>query len=269
MSEVTSIASKQKVEREAKLKWVPIKLMTVSPVAQRELNEFRVDKLVANFDLEQIGTPTVNLRDGQYFVIDGQHRVETLRRIGWGDQQIQCWSYVGLTEEEEAEKFLVLNDYLAVNAFARFRVAVQAGRGREVDIDRIVRANGMCVSISDAEGAISAVGTLTRVYDRAGGVVLSQSLNLIGNTFGSSGLSAAVIDGIGYLIQRYGSDLDRELAIEKFSKMMGGASGLLGKAVVIKKQTMKPQGQCVAAAAVEILNSGKGGKKLKPWWAEA
>lgn len=269
MTTVTALASKQKVEREARLKWVPIPQMTVSPVSQRELNEARVDKLVANFDLEQIGTPTVNLRDGQYYIIDGQHRVETLRRIGWEDQQVQCWTYVGLSEEEEAEKFLKLNDYLAVNAFARFRVAVQAGRPIETDIDRIVRANGMCVSISDTEGSISAVGTLKRVYARGGPVVLSQTLNLVGNSFGTVGLTAAVIDGIGYVIQRYGSDLDREAATEKFSKMMGGASGLLGKAAVVKKTTGKPQGLCVAAAAVDVLNSGKGGKKLQSWWVEA
>lgn len=88
-------------QREARLRWVPISLMRTSPVAQRELNQSRVDYIAANFDPEDLGTPTVSHRDGHFYVIDGQHRVEALKQIGWGDQQIQCWSYDGLNEEQK------------------------------------------------------------------------------------------------------------------------------------------------------------------------
>lgn len=68
-----------KITRQARLRWVPIAQMKVNPLAQRELNQARVDKLAANFDPEQIGTPTVNHRDGAYYIIDGQHRIEALK----------------------------------------------------------------------------------------------------------------------------------------------------------------------------------------------
>jgi len=139
-----------RVERAARLKWCPIAKMRVSPTAQRELKQHRVDHLVANFDLEQIGTPVVSERDGAYYILDGQHRIEALRGIGWGDQQIQCWTYTGLTEEDEAERFLKLNDTLVVDSFSKFRVGVNAGRaagtGRSTAPTRPTRRCWSCVT---------------------------------------------------------------------------------------------------------------------------
>ena len=242
--------------------------MTVSPTSQRDLNQNRVDHIVATFDLEQIGTPTVNLRDHVFWIIDGQHRIEALRQIGWDDQQIQCWTYEGLSEEEEAEKFLKLNDYLAVNALAKFRVSVQAGRETECDIDRIVRALGLVVSADKVPGAIGAVGTLRRVYERAGAGVLRQTLVTVRDAYGDPGLEAAVIDGIGLFVHRYGSDIDYAQVISRLKGANGGSHGLLGKAENIRRSTGNQKNHCVAAAVVEIVNAGRGGKKLPSWWRE-
>jgi hypothetical protein len=258
-----------RVEREARLDWVPVPQMRVSPLAQRELNHSRVDRIVADFDLEQIGTPTVNLRDEWAYVIDGQHRVEALKAIGWGDQQIQCWIYVGLTEQEEAEKFLKLNDVLTVNAFAKFRIGVQAGRDEEVQIDRIVQVQGLKVSQDKSQGSISAVGTLRRIYTRSGPVVLARSLRIVRDAYGDAGLEAAVIDGIALLCQRYNGELNDVRAVTKLANALGGVNGLLGKADNLRRQTGNRRGHCVAAAAVEIINSGRGGKKLPSWWRES
>jgi len=237
-------------------------------MSQRELNQARVDHIVATFDLEQIGTPTVNLRDSAFWIIDGQHRIEALRQIGWEDQQVQCWTYEGLSEEEEAEKFLKLNDYLAVNALAKFRVSVQAGRPMECDIDRIVRAAGLVVSADKVPGAIGAVGTLRRVYDRAGAAVLRQTLILVRDAYGDAGLEAAVLDGMGLFVHRYAADLDFTSVVDKLQKANGGSHGLLGKAEYIRRSTGNQKNHCVAAAVVEIVNAGRGGKKLPSWWRE-
>jgi hypothetical protein len=256
----------KKVEREARLRWVPIADMRVSPLAQRELNRARVDKIAVDFDLEQIGTPTVNERNGNFYIIDGQHRVEALREIGWGDQQIQCWTYAALSEEDEAEKFLKLNDTLAVNAFAKFRVGVQAGRAEECDIDRIVRAQGLRVSQDSRDGAISAVGSLRRVYSQAGPDQLGRSLRIIRDAYGDAGLDAQVISGIGLLCARYDSNLDEDRTVSLLSKAHGGVHGLLSKAETIRRATGGAKYHCVAAAAVEIINAGRGGKKLPSWF---
>lgn len=263
---MTTNPTEKRVEREARLVWVPIPQMRVSPMAQRELNNARVSGLAAEFDLEQLGTPTVNERDGLYYVIDGQHRVEALRLMGWGDQSVQCWSYAGLTETEEAEKFLKLNDVLAVHGFAKFRVGVHAGREEEVDIDRIVRGQQLHISQDKKNGSIGCVGTLRRVYRRSGPATLARTLGIIREAYGDPGLEASVVDGLGLLCHRYSAELDDIRAIERLGGAHGGVNGLLGKAENLRRQTGNPKAHCIAAAAVDIINSGRGGKKLPSWW---
>lgn len=252
--------------RDARLKWIAVADMRVSPLAQRELNRARVDYIAADFDPEQIGNPTVNLRGGHWYIIDGQHRVAALTQMGWGDQQVQCWTYEDLTETQEADVFLRLNDTLTVNSFAKFKVGVTAGREEPVEIDRMVRTQGLVVSQDSIPGAIRAVGTLQRVYRRTDSKTLGRALRIIRDAYGDPGLDAPVIDGIGYLVGRYNGELEEQHAITKLGNAHGGVNGLLGKAELIRRQTGNAKGLCVAAAAVEIINSGKGGKKLPSWW---
>lgn len=259
----------KKVERAARLRWVPLAQMKVSPLAQRELNQARVDRIVASMDLEQIGTPTVSARDGSYYIIDGQHRIEAYKEWngeGWVDQSLQCWCYEGLTEQQEAERFLKLNDVLSVKAIAKFRVGVQADRPTESDIDRIVRAQGLRVSQDKIDGGISAVGTLRRVYDRNGPATLARALRIVRDAYGTPGLEAPVIDGIGLLCGRYNGTLDDARAVTQLSSAHGGVKGLLNQAEVLRRMTGNPRNHCVAAAAVEFINRGKGGKKMPSWW---
>lgn len=258
-----------RVERAAALRWVPIEKMRVSPVAQREINSARVDRIVATFDLEQIGTPTVSARDEVFYIIDGQHRIEALRQIGWGDQQVQCWTYNGLTEQDEAEKFLKINDTLAVSAFYRFRVGVQAGREAECDVDRIVRAQELRVSLDSIDGAVSAVGTLMRVYHRSGPAVLARALRVIRDAYGDAGLEAIVIDGVALVCQRYSNELQDGVLVARLAKLHGGVHGLLGKAEGTRRATGHPKAHCVAAATVDVMNAGRGGNKLPSFWVEA
>lgn len=269
---MTTKPTGKKVEREARLRWIPLDDMKVSPLAQRELNSARVDKIASEMELEQLGNLTVNLRDEHYYIIDGQHRVEAYKKWcgdgNWEGQSMQCWTYEGLSEEEEAEVFLKLNDTLPVVTFEKFRVGVRAGRPEETDIDRIVRAQKLRVSREYGNGAIRAVATLRKVY-RFGPSTLGRTLRLIRDTYGDAGLEAPVIEGVGLLCQRYNGDLDETVAQQRLSSVHGGVSGLMQSAERLRLQTGNPRAHCVAAAAVEIYNRGRGGpKKLQPWWRE-
>lgn len=245
--------------------------MTTSPRAQRELKKHRVDELVANFDLDVFGQPEVSWRDGKYFIIDGQHRIAALKvwlDKGWEIQKIECRVYQGLTEAEEADMFDRLNDVLIVSSFDKFKSRVTAGRETECAISAIIKTEGLVISRDKIPGAVHAVGTLVRVYNRSSGEVLARSLRIIRDAYGDAGFEAGVIDGIGHLCQRYNGALDEQLAVQKLSETRGGVNGLLGKATILHKQTGNSRSQCVAAAAVDIINANRtpGTKRLPSWW---
>lgn len=245
--------------------------MTTSRRVQRDLNQHRVDYLVANFDLDDFGQPVLSWRDGNFYILDGQHRIEALKiwlGKGWEVQTIECRVYQGLSEAEEADMFDRLNDVLPVCAFDKFKTRVTAGRELECEIDKIVKQEGLVISRDKIPGAIAAVGTLSRLRSRSNGEVLARSLRIIRDAFGDAGFEAGVIDGIGHLCQRYNGALDEKLAVEKLSETRGGVHGLIGKANILHKQTGNSRSQCLAAAAVDIINANRtaGTKRLPSWW---
>lgn len=250
--------------RAPRLRWVAISEMKVSPRAQRQFKPAQADEYAADFDLEALGYPVVNLRDGYFWIVDGQHRIAALKLIGWGDQQVQCEAYEGLSEAEEAELFLRRDNRRAIATFPKFAIGVVAGRKEECDIDRIVQEQNL--TISRSRTGIGAVGSLRRVYRRGGPEVLARTLQIIRDAYGDAGFKAAIIDGVGLVCQRYNGQLNAQKAVERLSCARGGMNGLLNQSQVLKKQTGNSHPQCVAAAAVEIINTGRGGTKLTPWW---
>lgn len=264
----------KKVGRIARLQWVPLARMRVNPLAQRDMRMHWVNDLVEDFDPERLGSPTVNhTSDGWYNIVDGQHRIEALKLwLGegkWEDQSIQCWTYEGLSTAQEADIFLDLNNVLAVATYAKFRNAVRAGRPEAVAIDKVVRNEGLVISQDGrVPGAVSAVGTLQKVYRRSDGRILGTALRIIRDAYGDEGLSAAVIDGLSLFCQRYDTEVDIDVAIERLARAHGKLSGLLTKAEVLRRSTGNQKGICVAAATVEIVKTGRGGRRLAPWWRD-
>lgn len=263
----------KRIEKAAHLRWVKLGAMRINPLAQRELNQGRVDKLASEWQDERLGYPVVNHRDGWFYIIDGQHRRAALVKIlgdldGWGEHEIQCYVYDGdsaLTAEQEAEEFLGLNDRLNVTTFQKFVIGVEAGRSEESDIDRVVQHLGLRISKAHGSGAIGSVSSLRKVY-RLGTGTLQRALRIIRDAYGDAGFQAAVIEGVGLLCQRYNGDLDDNRAVEKLGKAHGGVNGLVNTAEGLRLKSGKARAHCYAAAATQIYNSGRSGRKLPSWW---
>ena len=258
----------KRVERAGHLRWVAVSDLVINPRAQRELRPGWAAQIAADFNAERFTPPLVSLRHGKHYVIDGQHRAEALRLMGWSDQQVQCWVYEGLTEAEEADLFLWHNNRKTVGAFEKFTIAVNAERDIETDINRIVLANGLKIANGGkaAPGSIAAVGALRKVYGHSP-KTLGRTLRLVRDAYGDDGLRADVIQGLGLVCERYNGELNDEVAVAKLASIRGGLGALNTKAAALRKQLGRPMPQCVAAAAVDIINAGKGGKKLPNWWA--
>ena len=265
-------ADVKKIKRQAQIRTIKLGDIRVSPAAQRELNQSRVNKIVDALDMERLGTLTVSQRDGYYWLIDGQHRYNALKTFfgeGYEDWEVEAWTYFDLSEEQEAEKFLQHNEVLAVNAYDKFKVGVTAGRPIESDVDRIVRSLGLKVARTQGDGAISAVTALTDVYKAYGPVGLRETLWTIREAFGDRAFESVIITGLARFRGRYEGRIDSARLVSKLNRTAGGIKGILNKAAYIREQVGQPIPTCVAAAITQIYNTrARGLSSLGSWWKD-
>lgn len=260
----------------SKIRPVQINQIRIPPalVTQREFRKAHGDRIAAELDLNKIGFPIINHRDGNYFCVDGQHRLYALKANGFDSDMLDCEVYEDLSDAEMAEIFLGRDDRKAIPIYDKFHVACTAGRSRERDIQRTVETNGQKITRSKDDGGISAVGALGSIYDRAGATVLGQVIRTINLGFGGDplGFDRSILEGLGLLYNRYNGRTNEK----QLGARLGGLNGprtLLRKAEAIRERTGNNKAQCVAAAVVDIYNKGAGGPRSKDrlpsWWQEA
>lgn len=257
-------------QRASHLRWVELGHLLPAPKAQRDYSAAWASEIASHLNIEGIGYPVVSYRDGVFYIIDGQHRVQALRIFGFPPTDtIQCEVYEMLTEDQEAELFLERNNSKAVGALDKFLKAINAGRSVEMAIDHVVRAQGLRVGRRERTSkAISAVGVLRRVVDRHGLLGLGKVLRIIRDAYGDAGFEALVIDGLSLCLHRYDGQIDETAMTERLAKTSGGLNGLLQPAEKTHLALGQPRIQCVAASAASIYNREQKGKKLPPWWKE-
>lgn len=268
--------AKQPNRKPSKIRPVPIGQMRIPPalVTQREFRKAHGDRIAADLDLNKLGYPIINHRDGIYWVVDGQHRIYALKENGFGDKDVlDCEVYEGLTDAETADIFLGRDARKPIPLYDKFHVSCTAGRKRERDIQRAVEANGQKIGRNRSDG-ISAVGALGTVYDRSGDVVLGQVVRAINVGFGGDPMAfdRAVIEGLGLVFNRYNGRTNEKDLGARLSDLRQGARELLRKAEAIRVRTGNQKKQCVAAAVVDIYNRGKAPRdphRLPAWWKEA
>lgn len=267
--------AKQPSRRPSKIRPVPINQMRIPPalVTQREFRKAHGDRIAANLDLNKLGFPIVNHRDGIYWVLDGQHRIYALKENGFVSDNLDCEVYEDLTDAEMADIFLGRDARRQIAPYDKFHVSVTAGYKRARDILRAVEANGQRIS-RDREDGISAVGALGSVYDRCGDVVLGQVIRTINLGFGGDALAfdRSIIEGLGLVYNRYNGRTNEKALGHRLADLRQGARELLRKAESIRERTGNEKKHCVAAAVVDIYNKAEGPhskNRLPAWWKEA
>lgn len=267
---------KQPSRKSSKVYDVPLGKMRTPPelVTQRRFRKAHGDRIAAQLDLNKIGLPVLNHRDGIFWVLDGQHRVYALKQYGFRDTDtLTCEVYEGLTDAEMADMFLGRDDRKPIAPYDKFHVACTAGRDRECAIRRVVEANGQKIS-RDPDDGISAIGALGAVYDHSGEVVLGQVIRTINLGFGGDAraFDRSVIEGLGLTYNRYNGRTNERQLGARLGELKQGARELIRRAEAIRIRTGNQMKQCVASVVVDVYNKGlppRDKARLPSWWKEA
>ena len=199
-----SIEPKHTTQR---IEHIPLKQIAPAPY-QRLTNPNQVGLIVKEFDEAKLGVLIVSLRDGNYYLLDGAHRIASLRTLGY--THAYCMVLTGMTFADEAEYFRQQNkNKRLLLPFDYFKAGLISGDKKCIHINEIVGANGLEIAKArNGFAQVSAVGTLFEIYDVYGPDVLHEALWLITETWNglSKATQSATILGVAEFVSRYGMD---------------------------------------------------------------
>lgn len=188
-----------------KFEWVPLDLVGINPIFQRDESPNHVAKIEAMFQADMIIVPCA-IKDPaskQFLLWDGNHTREVCERQGW--THLPVWYTEAAIDNEhdihEATKILVLKagkSFLTINRFGKrlcgnydaHMISVECGMPEPVTIQNIVDANNCQVKrASTKAGDISHIEHLYGAYDLVQassgikGVYLARSLKFHRDTW--------------------------------------------------------------------------------------
>lgn len=203
---------------------IPIKNLVSNQDYQRTISVKRVKQGVENFDLYKVNPVKISQRDGQNYVIDGQHTIEMIATVsGSRDTPVWCMIYDDMDYILEADLFARQQDGVKpLSPYEIFNANIEAQNNVQLMIKDLVESFGLRVTSQKAVGGICAISSLESIYKKYGFEVLDRTLNLCVGTWESepNSLSASMLKGIALLVNAYGDELRNDV----FKDKLGGIS---------------------------------------------
>lgn len=146
-------------ESEQSIKMIPLNQITTEGY-QRVLNMVNVKSIARNFDIARLGVLVVSKHsDGTYAVLDGQHRLSAMRRIG--KAAANCIVLEGLTVKQEADYFRRQNENKqALRITDTFNASIWAEDEESLKIKELVGKYGFRFGKSGSPMCICAIAAL-------------------------------------------------------------------------------------------------------------
>jgi hypothetical protein len=202
---------------------IPINSLVSNQNYQRKLSRRHIDRTVANFDLRQINPVKVSRRDGNNYVMNGQHTIEIIAAAsGSRDTPVWCMVFDDMEYLEEAEVFAEQQKYTKLlSAYEIFMANVEADSDSHIVIKSIVEQCGLKLSTTKAGGGVCAVSALREVFEKNGYEGLVRTLKLIVKTWEgeSNSLSANMIRGVAMIVSTFGDSLRDDLFAERIGSV--------------------------------------------------
>lgn len=183
---------------------------------QRELNLNRIAKIVSSFNEMVANEPKVSLRDGSYYVFDGQHTVAARILLNDGkDLPILCKVYQGLTEEEEAKLFAMqTGSATKPTPGEKMRAWLYAKDEDAHDFKKATESAGLFLELGDAncDFHLRCINTAHGLYRFLGEDMYKEALNIIVDAWEGSkeSLKLEIIIAVSRFIHLYHDEYDRE-----------------------------------------------------------
>lgn len=230
---------------------------------QRATIPARVKKLEREWNLNKVGAITVSVHDRAAWIIDGQHRWLAAMERGLGDTKAFCHVYRGLSEKDEAELFLALNDSRTVSSLDKYLVGIVAEDETCLGIRDTLAKHGLKIGTSN--GDVRCIAEAVSLYEKSPEMLDDVCATLTG-AWGTraTALERVIVAGLGIVLGRYNGELDRSVLVTKLAKYRGGPGALCGDARGLTDYRPISVRRAAAEIIVDTYNKGRGSGRLAP-----
>lgn len=216
------------LEEQTTTEWLPVSLIEIDMTYNRSLSPTKVKAIKQHFNPLAAGVLIVNLRnDGQYFSMDGQHRLKAMKELDV--EQVECKVARGLTMEQEAEIYIYCNTVRKnPEALDTFRANLVKKDPISIAINSVVEKCGLSIQFHPQGGnpsrlrppsAIWAIDCLVEIYRRGQEELLEYLLTLAKRTWPGDGdaFKANTLLGLMVFHLKYKGRYTRDEFIAKIS----------------------------------------------------
>lgn len=171
---------------------------------QKSINNTQVSYIVSNFDVRLFDPIIVSKRrDGFYYVIDGQHRLQACKRMK--KKEIPCFIVDATSKEEEAKLFRLINcksAKRAANPCDDYNAALIAEDVETTAINTIISRWMFKVNSHKEDNCICAVSTLRWIYKHFGEQLLNVEMEILRKAYNgiSVSLQSNFLKGLAYFL---------------------------------------------------------------------
>ena len=204
------------------VEFLPIGKLRVDADYQRPLDMGRVSRMAKTFEPDLYAPPLVSRRGGVFNVIDGQHRVELAKMLGF--KTVPCL----VTRHSQAEEALLFeraqSSRKAINALDRHRALLVAGDPYAVELDRIMRSAGSAIGDGDSANMFRCVSMLERVahIQRQADVpmLLERTVSVLLKAWpsGGAGRSKIIVFSLSTFIHAFHQQLDDDELVKRLQR---------------------------------------------------
>ena len=190
---------------------------------QRPVSRQAVDKLIRQWDDLLFEPPVVSVRDGEYYLVDGQRRVSAIRKMNDGkDANVMCRVLRNLTYHDEAMLVYRLDKAKTRMTLAQSTKArMESGHDRKIrNIYNLLEKEGFFWMLNGyriGNYKINATRAVIRAYQDLGSRNFSWMFALLRCAWHGSpaSLSAMMLNGMTLLLKTYERDIDESIFIHR------------------------------------------------------
>jgi hypothetical protein len=242
---------------------IPIKNLISDSRYQRNLRASVIAAIAKNFDPAKLGVLRVSRRGKFLFaVIDGQHRLEALRQLGY--TEVLCSVQDNLTVQDEAECFRTQYENAHdLSPYDLFRASVSAGDQFYMSLNDALNKHNYAVGRASGARCIAAIGLLTKIASAFGFDTLDKTLGYIDSAWLDDPLviQSIMLAGMAEFAHRFAEHIDARAfktrvakqppfeMVREFKRRSSGAGS--------NKSAFNPlMRYAMCAVVVEVYNKG-------------